>query len=199
MHKHSKSAEQEQHEDGSAEAARSGAGEVERLTAALADKEKEISELKDKYLRVLADAENARKRIRQQSEDSIRIQRENFLRDLLPVADNLERAVEAARTSSGDRQSIAAGIEMVLRAMLDFLKGHGVTQISAVGQPFDPQLHEAVDHAPTETHPPNTVISEHHRGYQIGDRMLRPARVTVARRPEGGPPQDGENNGGAIH
>lgn len=198
MHKHSKSAEQERHEDGSAEAAGSGAGEVERLTAALADKEKELSELKDKYLRVLADSENARKRIRQQSEDSMRIQRENFLRDLLPIADNLERAVEAAR-ASGDSQSIVAGIEMVLRAMLDFLKGHGVTQINAVGQPFDPQLHEAVDHAPTEAHPPNTVISEHHRGYQIGDRMLRPARVTVARRPEGGSSQNDENNGGAAH
>jgi molecular chaperone GrpE len=198
MHKHSKSAEQERHEDGTAEAAKDVAGEVERLTAALADKEKEISELKDKYLRVLADSENARKRIRQQSEDSIRIQRENFLRDLLPIADNLERAVEAAR-ASGDSQSIVAGVEMVLRAMLDFLKGHGVTQINAVGQPFDPQLHEAVDHAPTEAHPPNTVISEHHRGYQIGDRMLRPARVTVARRPEGGSSQNDENNGGAAH
>ena len=198
MHKHSKSADQERQEDGSAEAAHGAAGEVERLTAALAEKEKEISELKDKYLRVLADSENARKRIRQQSEDSIRIQRENFLRDLLPVADNLERAAEAAR-AAGDSQSIAAGIEMVLRAMLDFMKGHGVTQINAVGQPFDPQLHEAVDQKPTEAHPPNTVVSEHHRGYQIGERMLRPARVTVARRPEDGSSQSGEKNGGESH
>ncbi len=180
MHKPAKPMEHERQEDEAAVAA-DGAGETERLAAALAEKETELAELKDKYLRVLAEAENTRKRIRQQSEDSIRIQRENFLRELLPIADNLERAVEAAR-AGGDSQSIVAGIEMVLRSVLDFLRSRGVTLINAVGQPFDPQMHEAVDQAVSEEHPPNTVISEHDRGYQIGDRMLRPARVTVARR-----------------
>ncbi len=197
MHKQPKPTEHEPREaetPGAAGGAPAG-GEIERLAAALAEKDQELAELKDKYLRVLADAENARKRIRQQSEDSVRIQRENFLRDLLPVADNLERAVEAAR-GGGDSQSIVAGIEMVLRSVLDFLKGHGVTQINAVGQPFDPQMHEAVDQAASAAHPPNTVISEHHRGYQIGDRMLRPARVTVARRIDGGAERNDSPGGG---
>src|SRR6202030_4805543 len=81
-------------------------GELEALRAQLAEKDKEIAELKDKYLRTLADTENARKRIRQQSEESVRIQRENLLRDLLPIVDNLERAVSAAKAGGGNGKSI---------------------------------------------------------------------------------------------
>lgn len=154
--------------------------EVDGLVLQLAGKDQELSELKDKYLRVLADSENARKRIRQQSEESVRVQRENFLRDLLPIVDNLERAVDAARGGTGAGQTIVEGVEMVLRALLDFLRSHGVTQVSAIGQLFDPQVHEAVDHVHSREHPPNTVVSEFHRGYLIGDRTLRPARVSVA-------------------
>jgi molecular chaperone GrpE len=177
----------------SAESA-SARSEVERLSQQVADKDKELVEVKDKYLRVLADAENARKRIRQQSEESVRVQRENFLRDLLPIVDNLERAVEAARSGIGDGQSIVEGVEMVLRSLLDFLRANGVTQVSAVGQQFDPQLHEAVDHVHSPEHPPNTVVSEFHRGYVIGDRTLRPARVAVANS-HGGGPKPGNNSG----
>lgn len=158
---------------------------IEKLQAQIADKDKELTELKDRYLRSLADNENARKRIRQQSDETVRLQRENFLRELLPVVDNLERAVDAAR-GGGNGKPIVEGVEMVLRSLLDFLKTHGVTQLSSVGQPFDPQRHEAVDHIESSEHPPNTVVNEYHRGYQIGDRLLRPARVAVARStPEG--------------
>jgi molecular chaperone GrpE len=142
----------------------------------------EIADLKDKYLRTLAESENARKRIRQQSEESVRLQRENFLRDLLPIVDNLERAVDAAH-KGGDGRSIVEGVELVLRGLLDFLKSHGVTQLHAVGQPFDPQRHEAVDQIESANHPPNTVLTELHRGYQIGERTLRPASVTVTKAP----------------
>jgi molecular chaperone GrpE len=170
-----------------------GSSGVDSLQQQLAAKDKELNELKDKYLRVLADAENARKRIRLQSEESVRVQRENFLRDLLPSIDNLERAVEAARGGGGADQPIVAGVEMVLRSLLDFLRSHGVTQVSAVGQQFDPQLHEAVDQVHSPEHPPNTVISEFHRGYLIGDRTLRPARVTVANSRGGS--KSGNNSG----
>jgi molecular chaperone GrpE len=163
---------------------------IEKLNASLTDKDKEIAELKDRYLRVLADGENARKRIRQQSEETVRLQRENFLRDLLPIVDNLERAVEAAR-GGGNGKSIVEGVEMVLRGILDLLKTHGVTQLTSVGQPFDPQLHEAVDQIESSQHLPNTVVNEFHRGYLIGDRMLRPARVAVATGARG---SDGGNN-----
>jgi molecular chaperone GrpE len=166
--------------------------EVDSLQQQIAEKDKELAELKDKYLRVLADAENSRKRIRQQSEESVRVQRENFLRDLLPIVDNLERAVEAARGGTQD-QPIVEGVEMVLRSLLDFLRSNGVTPVSAVGQQFDPQLHEAVDQVHSAVHAPNTVVSEFHRGYVIGDRTLRPARVAVANRHGG--PKGGNNTG----
>jgi molecular chaperone GrpE len=172
--------------------------EVAELREQLANKDKEIAELKDRYLRALADTDNIRKRMRQQSEDAIRLQRENLLRDLLPITDNLERAVEAAR-GGGNGKPIVEGVEMVLRSLLDFLRSNGVSPRESVGQPFDPQFHEAVDHVESGEHPPNTVISEFHRGYQVGERVLRPARVAVAKAPSGALPSDGpprKNNDG---
>jgi molecular chaperone GrpE len=164
--------------------------EVAELREQLANKDKEIAELKDRYLRALADTDNIRKRMRQQSEDAIRLQRENLLRDLLPITDNLERAVEAAR-GGGNGKPIVEGVEMVLRSLLDFLRNNGVSPRESVGRPFDPQFHEAVDHVESGEHPPNTVISEFHRGYQVGERVLRPARVAVAKAPSGASPSDG--------
>jgi molecular chaperone GrpE len=171
--------------------------EVAALQEQIANKDKEIAELKDKYLRALADADNIRKRMRQQSEETIRLQRENLLRDLLPITDNLERAVEAAR-GGGNGKPIVEGVEMVLRSLLDFLRNQGVSPRESVGRPFDPQFHEAVDHVESGEHPPNTVISEFHRGYQVGERVLRPARVAVAKAPanEGSPRKNGEDGGG---
>lgn len=154
--------------------------ETAELAAKLAEKELELTELKDKYLRALADSENARKRMRQQSEESIRLQRENLLREILPVVDNLERAVEAAHGGGGNGQTIVEGVEMVLRSLIDLLKAQGVTPLTAVGQLFDPQRHEAVDQVANSAYPPNTVVAEFHRGYVVGERMLRPARVAVA-------------------
>jgi len=155
-------------------------GDVESLRAQLAEKDKEIAELKDKYLRTLAESENVRKRVRQQSEESVRIQREAILRDLLPIIDNLERALAASRSGT-DAQTIVDGVEMTVRALIDFLRAQGVTPLQSVGQAFDPNRHEAVDHVASEAHPANTVVDEFHRGYLIGERVLRPARVSVAK------------------
>jgi molecular chaperone GrpE len=172
--------------------------EVDALREQIANKDKEIADLKDKYLRALADTDNIRKRMRQQSEDSIRLQRESLLRDLLPITDNLERAVEAAR-GGGNGKPIVEGVELVLRSLLDFLRINGVIPRESVGQPFDPQFHEAVDHVESGEHPPNTVISEFHRGYQVGERVLRPARVAVANAPSrDGPPRKNSEDGGGV-
>jgi molecular chaperone GrpE len=146
----------------------------------LAEKDREIAELKDKYLRMLAESDNVRKRLRSQSEETVRLQKENLLREILPIIDNLERAVDAAK-GDGNGNSIVEGVELVLRSMHDFLRTQGVCPLSTIGQPFDPERHEAVDHVESATHPPNTVVSEFHRGYLIGERMLRPARVAVAK------------------
>src|SRR5689334_22724226 len=171
--------------------------EANALKEQISSKDKEIAELKDKYLRALADTENVRKRMRQQGEETARLQRERLLRDLLPITDNLERAVDAAR-GGGNGKPIVEGVEMVLRSLLDFLRSNNVTPRDSIGQPFDPQFHEAVDHIESTDHPPNTVISEFHRGYQVGDRVLRPARVAVAKSPSGEDRSQGggEGNGG---
>jgi molecular chaperone GrpE len=168
------------------------AGEAESLRAQLAEKDKEIAELKDKYLRTLAESENVRKRVRQQSEESVRIQREAILRDLLPIIDNLERALAAARSGT-DAKTIVDGVEMTVRALIDFLRAQGVTPLQSVGQAFDPNRHEAVDHVASQAHPANTVVDEFHRGYLIGERVLRPARVSVAK---GNGTDSGKRNGG---
>jgi molecular chaperone GrpE len=170
--------------------------DIEALRAKIAEQEKEVAELKDKYLRALADSENSRKRLRQQSEETIRIQRENLLRDLLPIIDNLERAVDAAR-GGGNGKPIVEGVEMVLRSMHDFLRTHGVTQISATGEKFDPSRHEAVVQVESAQHPPNTVVDEMHRGYLIGERVLRPARVSVSKETAGSPGRNDTENGGS--
>ena len=166
--------------DADVEAGREAGGDAESLAAQLAAKDAEIAELKDKYLRALADSENARKRIRQQADESVRIQRENILRDLLPIIDNLERALAAARDGT-DTRTIVDGVEMTVRALLDYLRAQGVTPVASVGQEFDPSRHEAVDHVESASHPANTVVDEFHRGYLIGERVLRPARVSVAK------------------
>ena len=159
---------------------RSQGGDLESLRAQIGEKDKEIAELKDKYLRTLAESENARKRIRQQADESVRIQRESILRDLLPIIDNLERALAAAREGT-DAKTILDGVEMTVKALLDFLRAQGVTPVASVGQTFDPARHEAVAQVTSDAHPPNTVVDEHHRGYQIGERILRPARVSVSK------------------
>jgi molecular chaperone GrpE len=171
-----------------------GDSQVKELEAKLAAKDKELAEFKDKYLRALADGENARKRIRQQSEDSVRLQKENLLRDLLPIVDNLERAIDAAKGKGGDGQ-IMQGVEMVVRSLLDFLKSQGVVPIHSTGQQFDPSRHEAVDHVATASHPANTVVDEFHRGYLIGERVLRPARVSVAKEGSGRSNGESDNSG----
>lgn len=174
------------------------AEDIQALTAKLAEKDREIAELKDKYLRAAAEMDNTRKRLRLQSEENVRRERESLLREILPVVDNLERAISASR-NSGDGKSIAEGVEMVLRSMLDLLKAQGVTPIESIGQPFDPARHEAVDHVASDDHAPNTVIREFHRGYQVGDRILRAAQVSVSKgRGDGringeGGPSDVEN------
>jgi molecular chaperone GrpE len=186
-------APEERDEAPSEESAEEGASESQaNVEAQLTEKEKELAALKEQYLRTLAESDNIRKRLRAQSEETIRLQREGFLRDLLPIVDNLERAVEAA-SGGGNGKSIVEGVELVLRSLLDFLKSHGVTPLDSTGQPFDPQRHEAVAQIKSNAHPPNTVIDEFHRGYLIGDRMLRPARVSVAAREKAADNGEGED------
>jgi len=147
--------------------------ELELLTA-------ERDKLKDQLLRTMADFDNFRKRARRDAEDALRRGREDSLRDVLPIVDNLERAVEASRGAT-DVVAVISGIEMVLRSFDDIAGRMGVTRVEAAGERFDPTLHDAIQQVETAEHPPGTVLTVVVAGYRIGERLLRPAMVVVAK------------------
>jgi molecular chaperone GrpE len=137
----------------------------------------------DRWLRERAEVDNFKKRVARERAEHLRFANEAVLKDLLPVVDNLERAVEHAR-GGGDGQPLVDGVALVLKGLLDVLERHGVTRVEARGTPFDPAHHEAMAHVETDAHPPNTVVEEHQPGYRLHDRLLRPALVSVAKPPD---------------
>jgi len=153
--------------------------EVKKLRQELDAKCEEVKVNYDRFVRQVAELENFKKRATREKDEAVRFANESLVRDLLPVIDNLERAVAHAQ-GGGNGKPLVDGVEMVLKGILDVLAKHGVAQISAVGQPFDPEKHEAMAQVESENHAPNTVIEEHHKGYLLKDRLLRPALVTVA-------------------
>ncbi len=159
------------------------ASELEKLRGQLEAKEMEAKGNYDRFLRQVAELENFKKRMTREKGETIRYANENIIRDLLPVLDNLERAVDHAK-GGGNGKPLLEGVEMVLKGFLDVLNKHGVTQISAKGELFDPERHEAIAQVESEEHKPNTVMEEHHKGYYLLDRLLRPSLVSVAKPPE---------------
>ena len=153
----------------------------------------EVLKVRDQLLRTAADFDNYRKRARKDVEDAQRKASERVLLEVLPVADNLERAVQAAQ-QSGDLHSVVEGVTMVLRFFEDAMSRLGVERIKAVGQGFDPGLHEAVQQVESDE-PAGTVVTEMTPGYRLAGKLLRPAMVAVARPRsdgaggDGGPPQ----------
>jgi molecular chaperone GrpE len=166
--------------------------ELASLREQLETKGEEAKTNYDRLLRQAAELENFKKRIIREREESIRFANESLLKDLLPVIDNLERAVAHAQ-GGGNGKPLVEGVEMVIRGLLDVFNKHGVTRIDAVGQPFDPVKHEAMAQVETEDHEPNTVIEEHHKGYLLHSRLLRPALVSVSKRAKKNGPSEVEN------
>ncbi|UJR82394.1 nucleotide exchange factor GrpE [Sandaracinus amylolyticus] len=142
----------------------------------------ERDRLKEQLLRTAADYDNFRKRTKKELEDAERRGREDAVREMLPVFDNLERAVQAAGAAS-DVAAIVDGIKMVLKLFEDQTQRIGITRVPTVGQRFDPSVHDAIQQTETDEHPPGTVIAEVVPGYKLGDRLVRPAMVVVARKP----------------
>ncbi|GIW87601.1 MAG: nucleotide exchange factor GrpE [Isosphaeraceae bacterium] len=139
---------------------------------------RERDDYKSQLQRVMADFANYQKRARAQVDADRAYAVGNLAADLLGVIDNLERALEAARTTG--ESSIVDGLMLVHRQLLDVLAKHGVKPIEAVGQPFDPNQHEAIIQTPSADHPEGTVVTELARGYTLGDRVLRPTKVAVS-------------------
>jgi molecular chaperone GrpE len=161
------------------------------LEAELAAAREEARQANDRWLRERADAENLKKRAAREQSDAVRYGIERLVRDLLPIVDNLERAIQAAE-GGGNGKPLVEGVSLVLKGMLDVLSRHGVSRVEAEGTRFDPTHHEAVAHVESAAHEPNAVVEEHQPGYRLHDRLLRPALVTVAKgrsnlaKPEGG-------------
>ena len=153
--------------------------EVNPLEAKVATLEKEKKDNWDRYLRAAADLENLRKRQRREVEDGKLEAKGKVLKEMLPVVDNLERAIEHARQQSGD-SPIIEGVQLVLRQLMTAFERLDVTPIEAMGAPFDPNLHEAISQQESDA-PPGSVVQVLQRGYKGGDRLLRPALVVVAK------------------
>jgi molecular chaperone GrpE len=157
-----------------------GGGPDDSLEAKIATLEKEKKENWERYLRAAADLENFRKRQRRELDDARFEARSKVLKEMLPVLDNLERAIEHA--AQAGQSPIIEGVQLVLRQFTSAFERLDVTPIEAAGQPFDPNLHEAISQAESDQ-PPGTVVQVLQRGYRSAERLLRPALVVVAKAP----------------
>ena len=151
----------------------------------LGDPLAEAARLRDQLLRTAADFDNFRKRARREETEATRRGREGLLKDLLPVFDNLERAVQHAEGAQ-DTKAVASGLRMVLKQFVDTLDRSGIKRVPTVGHPFDPTRHEAIQQLPSPQHPAGVVMAEVQPGYMMGDYLLRAALVVVSKgAPEG--------------
>jgi molecular chaperone GrpE len=158
------------------------ASELEALRARVEKAEKDREQFLELAQRTQAEFENYQKRARRDQAEEKRYAQRPLAEDLLGPLDNLERAIAAAQ-QAGDTGVLAKGVTMVASQLLEVLRRHGVTRTEALGQPFDAHLHEAVMQQPTADHPPMTVTQVLEHGYQLHDRVLRPARVAVSAPP----------------
>lgn len=146
----------------------------------LAEAKAEALRFKDQWMRSAADFDNFRKRSRRELEDMRKAGREELLKDLLPVFDNLERAMTSAERAT-EVKPVADGLKMVLRQFSDTLGRSGITKVPTVGSQFDPGVHEAIQQVETDEHPAGTVVAEVQPGYLQGERLVRAAMVVVAK------------------
>jgi molecular chaperone GrpE len=161
-------------------------------TARIAELEAEVAKLKDQALRALAEQENTRRRAQRDVEENSKFAVSNFARDVLPVGDNLRRALETispeARAADPALAKFAEGVELTERELLNVLERFGIKRIDPVGQPFDHNLHQAMMQVDNANQPPGTVVQVFQPGYTIHGRLLRPAMVTVAKGSSAGTP-----------
>lgn len=154
--------------------------EVEELKKRIEALEKEKSELNEKALRAHAEAENFKKRLSKEKEDFVKYSNEKVIKELLPVIDNLERAVNHAK-EAGEGGALIEGVEMTLGLFHKTLDSWGVSRVASIGEPFNPEKHEAVQQIESAEHEPNIVISEFQKGYMLHERLVRPAMVAVSK------------------
>jgi len=151
--------------------------------ARLLEQAKEALQYKDQYLRALAEIDNARKRLDREREEFIRFASERFVTKLLPILESFEQALRSMRDDEVD-ESMVTGVQLIFRQLTELLEKEGVKRIETLGKPFNHHLHEAVQQVETNGYPENTVVEEVQAGYTLHDKVLRPALVKVAKKPE---------------
>ena len=161
------------------EAAAAAAAETETEDSALAKLQSDMERFKDLALRSEADLQNFRKRAAREKEDALKYANAGFLERLIPIVDNFDMGLAAARNDKNS--AILAGLEMVAKQFQDFLADTGVQPIDAAGQKFDPNLHEALAQEESKDVPEGHVIRQLRKGYKLKDRLLRPANVIVSK------------------
>lgn len=155
----------------------------EELIKRLDEKSEEAATNYDRWLRVSAELDNYKKRVEKEKAEFLKYAHESLIKELLPIVDNLERAIEHARARKASN-ALVEGIEMVLKSFNDCLGRFKVKPIKAIGAKFDPNLHEAVTVKENPEEEENTILSELQKGYMLKDRVIRPAMVVVSRQPE---------------
>lgn len=179
----------EEEPGGEAEAEAEGEGaiqelpeeEILRLTEELSKKAREAEESNSRYLRARADLENYRRRAEQEKSEFATYANESLITEILPVVDNLERAVEHAGEGGGDVEGLRKGVELTINQLFGVLKKFGLEEVKARGEKFDPELHHAISHDEDPDAPEGTVLEVFQKGYLLKDRLIRPAMVSVAK------------------
>ncbi len=151
------------------------------LTERLKEKEKEAAENYDRYVRTLAELDNFRKRTAREKADLVKYGNENLLRDILPMIDNLDRALKHAETSC-DFEAFKSGLEMLRTQLVASLERHGLEAMACVNETFDPNLHEAMLQVESDAHEDSQIVDEFEKGYLLHGRLLRPAKVSVCKK-----------------
>ena len=160
------------------------AHEVDEVKTHQQKAEQELEEYKDKYLRLLAEMDNTRKRMQKEKQEAIRFAIENALEDFLNPIDNLEKALNSTKHMSKEVLNWAQGFQMIAQQCKDVLEKHGIIAFSSDGNMFDPNLHYAIETKETEETPEGTILQEFIKGYKSSSRTIRPAHVKVAVFPE---------------
>jgi molecular chaperone GrpE len=151
--------------------------------AEVAELRRQLEDRQDRLLRALAETENVKRRAQRERDEHSRYANETLIREIIPVLDNLDRALDAAR-AAGNAANVVEGVELIQRELLKVLERAGATRYSALGQPFDPTRHEAIARVVSADQAPNTVVTETAPGYLLHGRVLRAALVAVAAAPD---------------
>ena len=151
-----------------------------QLLVKYSELEEQLRQAEERVLRTAADAENFKRRLQREKEEQIRYANETFMRQLLPVIDNLERALQHSATAP-NQESLLEGVNMTLKGFIETLSRFGCTVLETIGKTFDPNFHEAVSQEESSKVEPNTVLQELQKGYMLKERLLRPAMVIVSK------------------